>query len=72
MSKTEYDTGKLWIDDRPFFGIVVDLEPYHRREESRLRCSRATVLVNGYTKGTLVDTVTTLHSICIGSSILRR
>ena len=67
MSETEYDTGKLWIDDRPIFGIVVDIGALPNDDEKRVASGvpvGATVLsVNGYTKGTL-DTVTTL---CIPS-----
>ena len=67
MSETEYDTGKLWIDGRPIFGIVVDIGVLPNDDEKRVASGvpvGATVLsVNGYTKGTL-DTVTTL---CIPS-----
>ena len=67
MSETEYDTGKLWIDDRPIFGIVVDFEALPNSTEKRVASgvpSGATVLsVKGYTKDTL-DTATTL---CIPS-----
>jgi hypothetical protein len=67
MSETEYDTGKLWIDNRPIFGIVVDIGALPNDGEKRVASGvpvGATVLsVNGYTKGTL-DTVTTL---CIPS-----
>lgn len=36
MSETEYDTGKLWIDDRPIFGIVVDFGALPDTEEKRV------------------------------------
>jgi hypothetical protein len=56
MSETEYDTGKLWIDDRPIFGIVVDIGALPNDDEKRVASGvpvGATVLsVNGYTKGT--------------------
>lgn len=67
MGETEYDTGKLWIDDRPIFGIVVDFGALPDTEEKRVASSvpvGATVLsVKGYTKDA-IDTVTTL---CIPS-----
>ena len=67
MGKTEYDTGKLWINDRPIFGIVVDFGALPDTEEKRVASGvpvGATVLsVKGYTKDAL-DTVTTL---CIPS-----
>ena len=63
MSETEYDTGKLWLDDRPIFGIVVDFGALPNAEEKRVASGvpiGATVLsVKGYTKDVL-DTVTTL------------
>jgi hypothetical protein len=56
MGETEYDTGKLWIDDRPIFGIVVDIGALPNDDEKRVASGvpvGATVLsVNGYTKGT--------------------
>jgi len=64
MSETEYDTGKIWIDDRPIFGIVVDFGALPNTDKKKVASSvpvGATVLsVNGYTK----DTTTTL---CIPS-----
>jgi hypothetical protein len=56
MGETEYDTGKLWIDGRPIFGIVVDFGALPDTDEKRVASGvpvGATVLsVNGYTKGT--------------------
>ena len=51
MSETEYDTGKLWIDDRPIFGIVVDFGALPNAEEKRVASgvpSGATVLTLQY------------------------
>lgn len=36
MSETEYDTGKLWIDGRPIFGVVVDFGALPNATEKRV------------------------------------
>lgn len=36
MSEAEYDTGKLWIDDRPIFGLVVNFGALPNATEKRV------------------------------------
>ena len=63
LAETEYYTGKLWIDDRPIFGIVVNFGALPNSTEKRVASgvpSGATVLsLNGYSKDT-TDVVATI------------
>lgn len=62
MSEAEYDTGKLWIDDRPIFGIVVDFGALPDSAEKRVASgvpAGATVIERkGYSKDVTDDVAT--------------
>jgi hypothetical protein len=65
MSETEYDTGKLWIDDRPIFGIVVDFgalpnDDDEKRVASGVPAGATVIECKGYSKDATNDVATIL------------